>query len=157
MNLKILMSFQLFIQRLPSVHTVRYLFSKANLFFGSFLREFEVEQMCVWLQKSCSGACFSKGSGNISGLESCFVFAMFTFKIKVSIILKMIQLSVNEAKLTGLWARNCTTIQQVLILKFILRARKASGSFEKLAPGPEISSWWLLRLKGLKDDKDIRK
>ena len=28
------------------------------------------------------------------------------------------KLSLNEAKLTGLWARNCTDIQQVLILKF---------------------------------------
>ena len=28
------------------------------------------------------------------------------------------KLLVNEAKLTGLWARNCATIQQVLILKF---------------------------------------
>ena len=28
------------------------------------------------------------------------------------------KLSVNEAKLTGLWARNCGTIQQVVILKF---------------------------------------
>ena len=28
------------------------------------------------------------------------------------------KLSVNEAKLTGLWAMNCATIQQVLILKF---------------------------------------
>ena len=27
------------------------------------------------------------------------------------------KLSVNEAKLTGLYARNCATIQQVLILK----------------------------------------
>ena len=28
------------------------------------------------------------------------------------------KLSLNEAKLTGLWARNCADIQQVLILKF---------------------------------------
>ena len=27
-------------------------------------------------------------------------------------------LSVNEEKLTGVWSRNCDTIQQVLILKF---------------------------------------
>lgn len=47
--------------------------------------------MCVQLQKSCSGTCFSKGHGNFLGLESCFELAMFIFKIKVSIILKMIQ------------------------------------------------------------------
>ena len=28
------------------------------------------------------------------------------------------KLSVNETKLTGLWAKNCATIQQVVILKF---------------------------------------
>ena len=28
------------------------------------------------------------------------------------------KLSVNEEKLTGLWARNCATVQQVWILKF---------------------------------------
>ena len=28
------------------------------------------------------------------------------------------KLSVNKAKLTGFWARNCATIQQFLILKF---------------------------------------
>ena len=33
------------------------------------------------------------------------------------------KLSVNEAKLTNLWARNCGTIQKVLILK-------VSGPFE---------------------------
>ena len=31
------------------------------------------------------------------------------------------KLSVNGGKLTGLWARNCATIQQVLIWKFASR------------------------------------
>ena len=44
-----------------------------------------------------------------SGPESCFVFVAFAFEIKVSIILK---LQTNEANLTSLWARNCTTIQR---------------------------------------------
>ena len=40
------------------------------------------------------------------------MFVMFAFKIIKT-------LSVNEEKLTDLWARNCAlTIQQVLILKF---------------------------------------
>ena len=30
------------------------------------------------------------GPGNFSGPESCFVFAVVTFKIKVSVVLKMI-------------------------------------------------------------------
>ena len=48
---------------------------------------------------------FLERPGNFSGPESCFVFAAFTFKFKVSIILKSnkMKLSVNEAKLTGLW------------------------------------------------------
>ena len=45
------------------------------------------------------------------------------------------KLSVDEAKLTGLWARNCATIQQALISKFVFRARKVIGTFETRAPG----------------------
>ena len=37
------------------------------------------------------------------------------------------KLSVKEAKLTGLWARNWTTIQQVLILKFAFGPQKFPG------------------------------
>ena len=37
------------------------------------------------------------------------------------------KLSVSEAKLTGLWARNFATIQQVLILKFAFGSEKFSG------------------------------
>ena len=37
------------------------------------------------------------------------------------------KLSVNEAILTGLWARNCATIQQVLILKFAFGPEKFPG------------------------------
>ena len=37
------------------------------------------------------------------------------------------KLSINEAKLTGLWARNCTTIQQILILKFAFGPEKFPG------------------------------
>ena len=44
MNLKILMSFQLFIQRLPSIHTVRYLLSKANLFLALFLESLRLNK-----------------------------------------------------------------------------------------------------------------
>jgi len=59
---------------------------------------------------------------NFLGMESCFMFAMFAFKIKVSIIkyLKMMQWNyqLNKAKLTDLWVRNYATILQVLILKF---------------------------------------
>ena len=34
------------------------------------------------------------------------------------------KLSINEAKLTGLWARNCAAIKEVLILKFAFGPEK---------------------------------
>ena len=37
------------------------------------------------------------------------------------------KLSVNEAKLTGLWARNFATIYQVLILQFAFGSEKFPG------------------------------
>ena len=37
------------------------------------------------------------------------------------------KLSVKEAKLTGLWARNCATIQQVLIVKSTSGPEKFPG------------------------------
>ena len=50
------------------------------------------------------------------------------------------KLSVNEAKLSGFWARNCAPIQQVLILKFALGPHKLPASWEKRALVP--SSPW---------------
>ena len=47
-----------------------------------------------------------------------------------------IKFSVNERKFTGLWAKNCDTIQQVLISKFAVHTRKVIGPFEKQAPAP---------------------
>ena len=63
------------------------------------------------------------------------------------------KLSVNKAKLTGLWARNCTTIQQVLILKFAFRPENVAGSFEKRAPGSYNLVWvfWVGLHRGLKN------
>ena len=37
------------------------------------------------------------------------------------------KLSINEAKLTGLWVRNCATIHQVLILKLAFEPEKFPG------------------------------
>ena len=48
------------------------------------------------------------------------------------------KLSVNEAKLTGLWARNCATITKVLILN-LPSGPKISGLFEKQVPGAELT------------------
>ena len=64
------------------------------------------------------------------------MFAVFEFKIIVSIIVKMvltIKLSVNEAKLTDFLARKCTTIQQVLILKFAFGPKKLPA-FREIGP-----------------------
>ena len=37
------------------------------------------------------------------------------------------KVQVNKAKLTGLWARKCATIEQVLILKFDFGPKKLPG------------------------------
>ena len=58
---------------------------------------------------------FLESPDYFSGPKTCSMLVLFAFKIYVSIILK---LSLNEAKLAGLWARNCATIQQVSISKF---------------------------------------
>ena len=69
---------------------------------------------------------FLESPRSFLGLESYFVFAVFTFKIKTfnNFDNDTMKLSVNKAKLTGLWARNCTTIQQVLFLKIAFGPEK---------------------------------
>ena len=73
----------------------------------------------------CCGL-FFESPGIFSGPENFFVFA---FKIKNPIILKnnTMKLSVNGTKLNGLWARNCATIQQVVILKFAFAPENFPG------------------------------
>ena len=80
---------------------------------------------------------FLESPSNLFGPESSVLFAAFTFKINVSIILKSnkMKLSVNEARLTGLWARNCATIQQVWILKFA-SGPKRFQDFRETGPRP---------------------
>ena len=56
------------------------------------------------------------------------------------------KLSVNEAKLTGLWARNCATITKVLILKFTFGPEKFPGFSRNRSLGP---SWLSQRFLGL--------
>ena len=45
------------------------------------------------------------------------------------------KLAVNEAKLTGLWAGNCATIQQVLISKFAFGPEASYRAFRKAPAG----------------------
>ena len=82
------------------------------------------------LIKWSPGACFSKDL--FSGPESCFMFAAFAVKIKVFQWYN--ELSVNKAKSTCLRARNWSTIQTVLSLKFAFRPKKFAVTFERLAP-----------------------
>ena len=49
------------------------------------------------------------------------------------------KLSVYEAILTGLWARNCATIQQVLSLKFAFEPEKVPSLLRKGPPGPNLN------------------
>ena len=49
------------------------------------------------------------------------------------------KLSVDEAKLTGMWARNCAAFQQVVILKFALGPEKFPGLPRNGPPVPNDS------------------
>ena len=55
------------------------------------------------------------------------MFSMFAFEIKVYFENDKMKLSVNKTKLTSLWARKWTTIQEVLILKFAFLPKKLLG------------------------------
>ena len=85
---------------------------------------------------------FLESPGNFSGPERCFVLVVFTFKIKVSM-----KLSVNKKKLTGLWARNCVTIQQVVILILpsgpksfqVFRETGPWALYNQITPDPRVS------------------
>ena len=49
------------------------------------------------------------------------------------------KLSVDEAKLTGMWAWNCTAFRQVMILKFALGPEKFPGLLRNGPPVPNES------------------
>ena len=66
------------------------------------------------------GPFLSLSPDDFSYPKRCFMFAVFAFKIKVSLIFRMIQWTYQ-------WARNYTTIQQVLIPKFAFGPEKLSG------------------------------
>ena len=74
---------------------------------------------------------FPESLRNFSGPERVFfVFVVFAFKIEVSVIFKIcntMQLLVDEAKLIGLWAKNCAAMCQVLISKFHFGPEKFPG------------------------------
>ena len=128
MNLKILMSFQLFIQRLPSIHTVRYLFSKANLFLALFLESLRLNKCAFSFKNPALGPVSRKVMVTFwawkAVLSSPCLYSRSSFNHFENDTMKS---SDNEAKLTGLWVRSCANFQQVLILKFFLRPEKFPG------------------------------
>ena len=77
------------------------------------------------------------------------MFVVLVLNIKISITFEndTIKLLVNEAKLNGLWARNCYISQQVLSIKMMcLRVRKVTGPLSR--NGSQICSClkWSSRL-----------
>ena len=85
---------------------------------------------------------FLESSGSFSGPESYFACVCCIYIQDQSLNNfdnNVMKLSVNEAKLTGLWARNFATIQQVLILKFAFRSEKFPGLSRN---EPHIQMFW---------------
>ena len=79
----------------------------------------------------------SRKSRNFSGPRSWFIFAMFAFKIKVSIMLEMRQWNYHLTKLDWLVCELGTVqllaIQLVVILKFAFGPKKVTRPFKKRA------------------------
>ena len=72
-----------------------------------------VHAPCSCTPASSPWACFPKVPVTFQARKAFFVFLVFALKIEVSMILKIcntVQLLVNKAKLTGLWAKNCAAI-----------------------------------------------
>ena len=103
---------------------------------GRWVHEQDPTMQTSAVCKTRNKGLFLESPRSFLGLESYFVFAVFTFKIKASSILTMTQWNyqLTKAKLTGLLARNCATIKQVLILKLAFGPEKFPG-FSRTRPG----------------------
>ena len=130
------------VQQGPKEHGVSHASGSLRAYLGS--PERRVRQLLFCLLRLPTRGLFLESPGNFSGPERCFVLVVFAFKIEVSIIFKnnTWTLSVNEAKLTGLWDRNCATIQQVVIFKFAFEPEKFPGLSRN---GPQKFSFRLWR------------
>ena len=83
----------------------------------------------------CPGACFSKVPVTFRARKAvCVCCVCIQDQSFNNFENNTMKLSVNEVKLTGLWARNCVTIQQLFILKSAFGPEKFSGSFAKRPP-----------------------
>ena len=90
-----------------------------------------LSKMIIWR----SGACFSKVPVTFQAQKAALCLPWLHWsQIFNNFEENETKLSVNEAKWTGLWARDGATIQLVWIFKICLRAQKVSGPFKKLAP-----------------------
>ena len=111
-----------------------FIFSFLAMSHFIFIRSFsnvlyKLTKLCC-LDSQWPGARFSKLPITFSDPKSSFMFAVFAIKLTISfnnLENDTIKVSVNEAELTGLWARNCATIQQVLISKFAFGPEKLPG------------------------------
>ena len=78
---------------------------------------------------------FLETPGNVLGLKSCFIFAMFVFKIKVSLILKMRQRNYQLMKqINQFVSKELCYYSTGFDFKVCLRARKVTGTLEERAP-----------------------
>ena len=83
---------------------------------------------------------FLESPGTFSGAEAVLCCSVFiqdeSFNNFENNAMKLL---LNDAKSTGLWARNCA-----FDFKICPRARKVSGRFEKQGPGRcKLSEYWL--------------
>ena len=83
---------------------------------------------------------FLESPGNFSGPENCFMFAMFTFKIKVSIILKMKQKNYQLTKQNWLVCELGTVLlfNRFWFLPSVL-SPKSYEAFREMGPTQPVS------------------
>ena len=94
-----------------------------NFFIGGHMAELSER----WTRNLSSRGLFVESPSNFSGQEGCFVFVVFAFKTN-NFENNTTKLSADEAKLTGLWGRNCATICTIQQnLKFGWGPEKLSG------------------------------
>ena len=134
MNLKILKSFYSFRKFLQYTDAVTYLFPNANLFLALFLESLRLNKYWFSFKNPTLGPVPRKVQVTFRARKAVCVCRIYIqdrgFNNFENHAMK---LSVNEAKLTGLWARNCATIQQVSILKFAFGPEKFPGLSRNLA------------------------
>ena len=93
-----------------------------------------------WTRNLTSRGLFLESPSNFSGQEGCFVFVVFAFKIN-NFENNATKLSADEAKLTGLWDRNCATIYTIQqVLKFARELEKLSG-LSRNGPRVRVLPW----------------